>query len=85
MHKAIEIVSTKYLKQYCIELTFSDAKKVIVDFGVLLNNCSHPQHNKYKELCYFKQFKIENGNIVWGKNWDLIFPVEELYKGQIMV
>lgn len=62
MKSAIEIVSKKYLKQYCIGLTFSDAKKVIVDFGVYLNNCSRPQHNKYKELCYFKQFKIENSN-----------------------
>ncbi|MDD3686693.1 MAG: DUF2442 domain-containing protein [Bacteroidales bacterium] len=83
MNPVIEIVSAKHIKHYCIELTFSDKKKVIVDFEAFLNKCSHPQHNKYKELRNFKQFKIENGNIVWGKNWDMIFPLEELYKGKI--
>ena len=29
----------------------------------------------------FKKFKIEFGNIVWGKNWDLIFPIDKLYAG----
>jgi len=29
------------------------------------------------------RFTIDNGNIVWGKNWDLIFPVEPLYAGRI--
>ncbi len=85
MNTAIEILSAKYVKQYCIELTFSDAKKEIVDFGKFLNKCSHPQHNKYKELRFFKQFKIESGNIVWGENWDMIFPIEQLYHGKIKI
>jgi hypothetical protein len=29
------------------------------------------------------RFKIEDGNIVWGKNWDLIFPAHELHAGKI--
>ena len=29
------------------------------------------------------RFTIDNGNIVWGKNRDLIFPVEPLYAGRI--
>ena len=28
-------------------------------------------------------FKIENGNIVWGEDWDLIFPIEQLHQGRI--
>jgi len=31
----------------------------------------------------FKKFKLEMGNIVWGKNWDMVFPVYNLYKGKI--
>ena len=26
---------------------------------------------------------IDNGNVVWGKNWDLIFPIEQLHSGVI--
>jgi hypothetical protein len=44
---------------------------------------SHPQYNKYKKPENFKRFKIENGNIVWGKDWDMIFPVYDLYTGKI--
>ena len=41
----------------------------------------HPQYNSYLNEKKFKKFKIEFGNIVWGKNWDLIFPIDKLYAG----
>ena len=44
---------------------------------------THPQYNKYLEWKHFKKATIENGNIVWGKNWDLIFPIEQLHEGKI--
>ena len=56
---------------------------LIVDFGNFFETHSHPQYNKYKKVENFKKFKIENGNVVWGKDWDLIFPVSDLYKGKI--
>ena len=27
--------------------------------------------------------QTEHGNIVWGKNWDMIFPIEQLHKGVV--
>jgi hypothetical protein len=27
---------------------------------------------------------IDGGNIVWGRNWDLIFPIEQLHEGVIL-
>lgn len=44
----------------------------------------HPQYNKYLDPRKFRRFAIENGNIVWGKNWDLIFPVEQLHDGMVV-
>ena len=41
------------------------------------------KYNKYLDERKFRQFKIEDGNIVWGKNWDLIFPIEQLHRGRI--
>ncbi len=43
----------------------------------------HPRNRFYLDESEFKKFKIEDGNIVWGENWDLIFPVEQLYSGAI--
>ena len=34
---------------------------------------------KYLSLPLFRKFKVETGNIYWGKNEDIIFPVSFLY------
>ena len=81
--KVINITDAKYLEGYKVTIHFNDNTQQIVDFGVFLKKHPHPQYDKYKDLAKFKTFKIENGNIVWGKNWDLIFPVSQLYKGKI--
>jgi len=81
--KAISVLSAAYVGGYKLEVVFNDSKKRVVDFGNFLNTHSHPQYNKYKKPENFKKFKIENGNIVWGKDWDMIFPVYDLYQGTI--
>ena len=81
--KAISVSSAAYINNYKLEVVFNDNKKRVVDFGNFLNTHSHPQFNKYKKQENFKKFKIENGNMVWGKDWDMIFPVYDLYQGKI--
>ena len=54
-----------------------------VDIGDFIRRHPHPQYNKYLDPRKFSRFTIESGNIVWGKNWDLIFPVEQLHNGTI--
>lgn len=80
---AISVSKAAFLAGYKLEVGFSDNKKQVVDFGNFLNRHSHPQYNKYKKPENFKKFKIENGDIVWGKDWDMIFPIYDLYKGRI--
>ncbi len=67
-----------------ITLSFNDNTIKIVDIGDFIRKNPHPQYNKYLKLSNFKKAKIENGNVVWGKNWDLIFPIENLHSGQII-
>jgi hypothetical protein len=55
----------------------------VVDFGNFLIKKPHPQYSKYLDIPKFKDFKIEMGNVVWGENWDLIFPLSQLYRGKI--
>ena len=79
----MKIVKAEYAGDHKVKLFFSDKKQRTVDFGEFILSSSYSVFNQYKDLKKFKKFKIENGNIVWGKNWDLIFPLEQLYEGQI--
>ena len=78
---AISIKEINYIDNFLLEITFNDNKKNVIDFGAFLETHSHPQFNKYKKINNFKKFKIENGNVVWGKDWDMIFPISDLYNG----
>lgn len=71
-------------KNLSVCLTFSDNTVQTVDIGEFIRRHPHPQYNKYLDPRKFSRFAIENGNIVWGKNWDLIFPVEQLHTGAIV-
>ena len=67
-----------------IDLTFSDNTRQVVNVGEFIRRHPHPQYNKYLDVRKFRRFSIENGNIVWGKNWDLMFPIEQLHSGSII-
>lgn len=79
----VKVTQAEYQDDYKILISFSDLTQQIVDFGPFLTKLSHPVYSKYKRLALFKKFKIESGNIVWGKDWDLIFPIDQLHSGKI--
>ena len=79
----ISVIAANYLNGLSLEIVFNDNKKKQDDFSGFLATHSHPQYNKYKKVENFRKFKIENGNVVWGKDWDMIFPVYDLYRGKI--
>lgn len=83
--KLLVIKKADYIDDYKIKLIFNDNKIKVIDFGKFLFSNSHPQYDKYRQLNNFCKFKIEGGNIIWGKNWDLIFPLNQLYSGEIKV
>ena len=75
------IIGAENLGNSSVRLSFSDNTTQVVDIGSFIRRHPHPQYNKYLEPRHFAKFSIENGNIVWGKNWDLIFPIEQLHAG----
>ncbi|GBU21334.1 hypothetical protein R80B4_01223 [Fibrobacteres bacterium R8-0-B4] len=77
------VKQAEYAGAYSVLLLFSDGVVKKVDFGNFLKKTLHPRNRFYLDESEFKKFKIEDGNIVWGENWDLIFPVEQLYSGAI--
>ena len=78
------VVEAKDIGNFTLYITFSDNTRKNVNIGDFIRLHPHPQYNKYLDPKKFKKFTIENGNIVWGKNWDLIFPVEQLYSGTVI-
>ena len=77
------IVEAVDMGELCVWLRFNDNTTQTVDIGDFIRRHPHPQYNKYLDPRKFSRFTIDNGNVVWGKNWDLIFPVEQLYAGKI--
>lgn len=79
----LTVVSAEYLGGLSLKLTFSDGFVRVLDFSEYLSIHPHPQHDIYRNPDKFREYYIENGNVVWGKDWDLIFPIEDLYSGNL--
>lgn len=80
----LSIIEVKDLGNLNINILFNDNKQQKVDIGDFIRRHPHPQYNKYLNPKNFRKFSIENGNVVWGKNWDMIFPLEQLYYGKLI-
>jgi hypothetical protein len=78
------VVKAENAGNLMIKITFSDKTTQKVDVGDFIRRHPHPQYNKYLNPRKFSRFTIANGNVVWGKNWDLIFPIEQLHLGVIV-
>ncbi len=78
----IEINSAVYIGDYAIRVFFNDGVCKLVDFKSFLENSSHPSIQKYLDESKFKEFTILDGNLNWN-DYDLIFPIADLYQGVI--
>ena len=79
----IKVTAAKHISDYCIEITFSDGAKKTIDFEKPFKKYLKGDYLKWLKPINFKRFKVDMGNIVWGKNWDVIFPVDQLHQGRI--
>ncbi len=78
----IAIEQAEYVKDYVLQLKFSDGKEVAVDFGSFLHQSLNPLIRKYLDVELFKQFTLEYGDLHWH-DYDLCFPIADLYEGRI--
>lgn len=60
----------------CVELLFNDNKRQEVNVGEFIHRHPYSQYNKYLDQLEFEKISLDDGNIVWGEDWDLIFPIE---------
>jgi len=80
--KHLKIDSAKYLSDYAIRIKFNDGSERLVDFKQFLSKSLHPSIKKYLDENKFSNFSLTDGNLNWN-DYDLIFPISDLYKGQI--
>lgn len=78
----IEIKAANYIGDYAIRVFFNDGLNRLVDFKPFLESSLHPSIRKYLDEKMFKQFDIIDGNLNWN-DYDMIFPVNDLYEGKI--
>jgi hypothetical protein len=79
----IDIVDAVYVPPYTLHLWFSDGAEQSVDFGPFLEKSQHPVIRKYLNTDLFKNFSILHGRLDWN-DYDLCFPMEDLYEGTIL-
>ncbi|HMG16787.1 MAG TPA: DUF2442 domain-containing protein [Saprospiraceae bacterium] len=78
----LKIIAANYIGDYFINILFNDGSKKIVDFKAFLSKSLHPSIKKYLNVDSFSEFKIVDANLNWN-DYDLIFPIWDLYKGKI--
>jgi hypothetical protein len=78
----LKIDSAKYLSDYAIRIKFSDGNEKLVDFKPFLSKSLHPSIKKYLDENKFSSFSLTDGNLNWN-DYDLIFPILDLYNGRI--
>ncbi|MCY7349592.1 MAG: DUF2442 domain-containing protein [Cytophagaceae bacterium] len=81
MSKRLKIIRARDAGNLRVKLWFSDETEQVVDIGEFIRNHPHPAYNRFLDADLFKTFQLDNGNIVWGEDWDLIFPVYQLHRG----
>ncbi len=78
----IFVKKAKYLKEYKIQILFSDETEQILDFKGFLSTAKNPMTKKYLNTNLFKKFQIKHGDLEWN-DFELCFPIWDLHEGKI--
>jgi hypothetical protein len=80
--KDLSIIKANFLVDYNVLLSFSNGKQKIINFQPLFLKYAKGHYSKYLSQTLFAKFQVVNGNIFWGKNEDIIFPVSFVYNNR---
>jgi len=80
--KIVTIIKAEYIQNWKIKIQFDDGTEKTIDFKPFIEGSNHPEIKKYLNEDLFKDFDIVNGNLNWN-DYDMIFPVWDLYQGKI--
>ncbi len=79
----LEIMHAKRVREYEVELEFSDGHRSLVDFAAFLSNSLNSETRQFRDKDKFETFRIEWSNLVWG-DYEMCFPIEDLYANELI-
>ena len=82
MPKVVRIEEVRLHSLYKLVLQFDDGHESTVDFGPFLKGSVHPSIRAYLQPGRFKNYSLEEGVLHWN-DFDLVFPMSDLYEGRI--
>jgi len=82
-NQVINIEEAKQLDVYKLQLVFNDQSSQVVDFQPFLSRSLNPLIRKYLTPEEFAKFEIDEGDLEWN-DYDLCFPIADLYENNIM-
>ena len=75
-------MNAHHLSSYKLRLEFTDGTERVIDLEPFLKASRNPGIRAYLDPEKFSHFRIEYGDLVWD-DYDLCFPIADLYEGQI--
>ncbi len=82
-NQVISIEKANHIDNYKLELEFNDKTRQIVDFYPFLSGSLNPLIRKYLSPKEFEKYEIDEGDLEWN-DYDLCFPIADLYENRIM-
>jgi len=82
MPKAVRIGAAEYVPPCKLKLRFIDGRESLVNFAAFLGQSRHPSVLAYHDRKRFRKFTLEDGFLHWN-DFDLVFPLADLYQGTI--
>jgi hypothetical protein len=81
--QVIWIEQANYLGDYRLELFFNDNTSQQIDFFPFLSSSRNPLIRKYLDIEEFRKYSLDEGDLQWN-DYDLCFPIADLYENKIM-
>jgi hypothetical protein len=82
MRQNLTILSVSLVKDFCLEIHFSDGKRKIVDFSKAFASLGG-YYARFNTPAAFRKWKLKDGDISWGPDEAVMFKINDVYKGKV--
>lgn len=80
--EGLKIKKASFIAGKKILIEFSNGKSKMVDFEPIFKKYVKGDFSFFADPIQFKSFKVAGGNLFWGENEDVIFPVQSIYNSR---
>lgn len=81
--EALKISDACLIEPFVLKVFFNNNENRVIDFRPVFNTLKG-DYKKYNKPSSFKKFKIQNGELWWGKNADIQFHPIDVYYNSLL-